>query len=413
MKEIKVSEVMSRQVVTVGPGDRLADAAARLANAKVSAAPVVDGGVVVGILSESDLLHAVYRSPTHGSLSVLDHLMVRSSRRRRRHEQEPTVVGDAMSPIVFTASPEDTLAAAAGTMERHGVKRLPVLDDGGALVGIVSRADLVRALAETESTAAPVVVEGVGEVVLEIGTADPNSSAVQRLTHRAASRALASNPDVRAVKVVTPDGRMLAMISRAAPVPADESIVLEPRHRSHGHAPSVPPTTEEPVQEGPVAGGGRWMRAAVAGLRPHDQAPKRSVADQFDVPPAVQQLLRDPDDLVDLVRATFEAAGLEVQVDDDTLVVEGVALIVVPVGMGSPLGRDSLDRAFRRFLESGADVGSVITLGLMDHSDVVHRELFVPQLGHAGFETVQGMLDAVAVGGDPLEFVRTAPSRRR
>ncbi|MGH2687412.1 MAG: hypothetical protein ACRDKW_01190, partial [Actinomycetota bacterium] len=161
---------------------------------------------------------------------------------------------------------------------------------------------------------------------------------------------------------------------------------------------------------GPPAGGGRWVRAAVAGLHPRETAP-RPLTDEFDVPQAVLDRLRDPNDLADLVRAAFEASGLGVRADGDAVVADGVAVVVVPARMGAPIGRDLLDRAFRQFLESGAANGTVLSLGLMDHSDVLHRELFVPQLGHAGPEAVQAILDAVAVGGDPLAPLRAAPRR--
>lgn len=416
MKDLHVADVMSRRVVTLGPEDSLTDAAARLAEAEISAAPVLEDGVLVGMLSESDLLHAVYR-PSAGTLSILDHLLVGRSRRPRRHGTAATVVREAMTPLVFTVAPGESLAAAAATMGRHGVKRLPVLDETGALVGIVSRADLVRAVAEraapepaggTAGGPRPTDVPGVGEVVLEIGAADPDGPAVKRLGHLAAMRALASNPGLQAVRVVTPDGRLLAMTTRTAPAPEAEAVVLEPRRRAHGHVPSIPPTSQEPAGEGQPAGGGRWVRAAVAGLHSHEQAP-RPLTEDFDVPQAVLDRLQDPNDLVDLLRATFEAAGLAVRIEDGVVVADGVAVVVVPAGMGAPIGRDLLDRAFRRFLDSGVDSGTVLSLGLMDHSDVLHRELFVPQLGHAGPEAVQAMLDAVAVGGDLLAPVRPAP----
>lgn len=78
--------------------------------------------------------------------------------------------------------------------------------------------------------------------------------------------------------------------------------------------------------------------------------------------------------------------------------------MVVASPSGPAVPREALDHAYRQFEASGAAEGLVVTLGLMDHNDVAHRELFAPELRHAGPEGIQRMLDGVALGGNPLRF---------
>jgi CBS domain-containing protein len=138
---MKVNEVMTRDVVTVPPTATLKQAAGLLVQHGISGLPVVDGGRLVGILSERDLLFKEQEpSDTPRWLAwLIDPLAVADQPKLDAH-----TVGEAMSSPALTIEAGSRVAAAAKRMLGSGISRLPVIEDG-ELVGIVTRADLVRA----------------------------------------------------------------------------------------------------------------------------------------------------------------------------------------------------------------------------------------------------------------------------
>lgn len=132
---MKVREIMTVQVVTVRPDTSLKEAARLMAARGISGLPVVDEGRVVGILTEADF---VDRTAGHGRASLLDVLMNRDDRHLYAAD-----VGDAMTTPVISVGPDDGHVDAARLMKRKHVKRLPVLDDNGRLLGVVSRSDIL------------------------------------------------------------------------------------------------------------------------------------------------------------------------------------------------------------------------------------------------------------------------------
>ena len=142
---MKIRSVMSTHVVTISPETTLKDAAARLVRYGVSGLPVVDdAGRLVGVLSEADILaKEAGSSPRDGMLAWL----VGDSPRPRL---DARTVADAMTSPALTIGPERTAREAAARMLADGVNRLPVIE-GDTLVGIVSRADLVRAFARSDT----------------------------------------------------------------------------------------------------------------------------------------------------------------------------------------------------------------------------------------------------------------------
>ncbi|MGH2688887.1 MAG: CBS domain-containing protein [Actinomycetota bacterium] len=163
MNDCKVQDLMVRSVITVAPSDPLSTAARRLAARHISAAPVVDeDGTVVGILSESDILKALVPHSAADPPSILDLL---SGATREAHEG-PALVRDAMTTAVRCIPPGESIWQAANLMQQGQVKRLPVTADGKRLVGIISRADLIRAMARNdESILADILhaLEALGE----------------------------------------------------------------------------------------------------------------------------------------------------------------------------------------------------------------------------------------------------------
>ncbi|HXM55352.1 MAG TPA: CBS domain-containing protein [Candidatus Dormibacteraeota bacterium] len=146
-----VGSVMTRDVVSVSPGAPYKDVAGKLREHRVSAVPVVDANQrVLGIVSEADLLLKEERPP-HRPGGPLVHPYDDEARAMARN------AAALMTAPVVTVRPEATLTEAARLMHRQHVKRLPVVDARGALVGIVSRADLLRVfLRSDESIAAEV-----------------------------------------------------------------------------------------------------------------------------------------------------------------------------------------------------------------------------------------------------------------
>jgi len=117
-----VRDVMTRNPVTVSPNDTVWDAVVKMDALGVGALPVVDEeGRVVGIFTERDLLRRVVA---------------------RRLDPEKTLVRDVMTRDPVTVKPEDTVEHARGLMARIKARHLPVVDEQGKLVGIISIKDI-------------------------------------------------------------------------------------------------------------------------------------------------------------------------------------------------------------------------------------------------------------------------------
>jgi CBS domain-containing protein len=165
---MRVAEVMTTEILTVTTETSLKDVAALLAGRGISGAPVVDAqGHVVGVISEADILAKERRPRQQGRLGKMlgyhDHPDAKATARN---------AGEAMTapPIVVTA--DRRVDAAAAIMLDRQVNRLPVVDRAGALVGIVTRADLVRAFVHTDDQILRDIRE---EVLLQELWLDPSS----------------------------------------------------------------------------------------------------------------------------------------------------------------------------------------------------------------------------------------------
>ncbi len=149
---MKVRDVMTAPVVTVGPETDLAAATSVMAERRISGLPVVDrGGRLVGMLTEGDLLRRVEtgtQGETPGFLKTLFLAGSVASDYVRTHARK---VEEIMTPDVVTVGPDEDLGEIVALMRRRRIRRVPVVADGH-LVGIVSRADLIRALGEVLKT---------------------------------------------------------------------------------------------------------------------------------------------------------------------------------------------------------------------------------------------------------------------
>ena len=131
-----VKDVMTAEVVVVRRETTFKEMAAVLRRYRVSALPVVDdAGRVVGVVSEADLLAKKALADPGVAAELLHHQDVRKA--------EGLTAGDLMTRPAVTAAPEDPVEQAARMMHFMRVKRLPVVNSGGELVGIVSRSDVL------------------------------------------------------------------------------------------------------------------------------------------------------------------------------------------------------------------------------------------------------------------------------
>lgn len=141
-----VASVMSSPVVTVTPETSFKDAVRTLRRKRVSGLPVVDqDGRLVGIVSEGDLLNKVEKRDPDA--------YVLESKRDRLDRARATAldVASVMSTEVTSVRPDFPIALAAREMHSRGFKRLPVVDEAGKLVGIVSRGDLLKVFLRSDA----------------------------------------------------------------------------------------------------------------------------------------------------------------------------------------------------------------------------------------------------------------------
>ncbi|MGW5120675.1 CBS domain-containing protein [Streptomyces noursei] len=135
----RVSDVMTQPVAAVDRGAGFKEIVETLWHWQVSALPVVSAERrVVGVVSEADLL------PKEGFREADEDRLERLRASDDARRAEAVTAGELMTSPAVTVHPDATLAQAARTMARASVKRLPVVDGNGLLLGIVSRADLLK-----------------------------------------------------------------------------------------------------------------------------------------------------------------------------------------------------------------------------------------------------------------------------
>ncbi|MCU0477600.1 MAG: CBS domain-containing protein [Chloroflexi bacterium] len=158
---MKVADVMTRGVAAVHTETPLKDVAALMVERGISGVPVVDeAGVVVGVVSEADFV-----IKERGVAGVRHRLLAGIFGESKRTQAElakieATTAGEAMTSPAITVEAADTLQWAAEQMANRKINRLPVVE-GGRLVGIVTRADVVRAFVRTDAELERLVREEV------------------------------------------------------------------------------------------------------------------------------------------------------------------------------------------------------------------------------------------------------------
>jgi CBS domain-containing protein len=143
---MNAEDIMTRTVITATPETTIAEAARLMLQHQISGLPVVDSsGAVVGVVTEGDLLRRIETGTERRRSRWLELLLGPGRLASDYVAAHARKVGEVMSRDVASAAPLDPLSDIVRLMERRRVKRLPVIA-GDRLVGIVSRANLVRAL---------------------------------------------------------------------------------------------------------------------------------------------------------------------------------------------------------------------------------------------------------------------------
>ena len=162
---VTVNDVMTAPVVAVKQGTSFKELAALLRKYRVSAFPVLDDDQkVIGIVSEADLLaKAALNADRGGPITAIVH-------HKELEKADGVTAGDLMTSNVVTVKPDDTVEQAARLMYHLQVKRLPVVDAGRHLAGIVSRADLLTVFDRPDQE---IRAEIVNDVILHEFLIDP------------------------------------------------------------------------------------------------------------------------------------------------------------------------------------------------------------------------------------------------
>jgi len=144
-RQIPIADVMTKDVVSVHPDADVREAVAILSEKGVGGLPVVDEkSEVVGVITEADVLGMLGVERTHGFKDLIRHILGDSC---LKCNKEGKVKDFMTSPAVVLRLDHDVLEA-AGLLEKKRIKRLPVVDEKNRLVGIITRADIVKVVAK-------------------------------------------------------------------------------------------------------------------------------------------------------------------------------------------------------------------------------------------------------------------------
>ncbi|MEX2035066.1 MAG: CBS domain-containing protein [Xanthobacteraceae bacterium] len=173
---MKAAEIMVTNVITVTPNHSVHEVAEILLERRISGVPVLNAaGELVGIVSEGDLMRRADAGTGHRRSWWLRLLMGREGLAQEFVKEHARKVADIMTHDVITASPETPVSDLAELLERNAIKRVPIVD-GRKVVGIVSRANLLQALAALRkqiSVERPVGDAALRDLVLARFNAEP------------------------------------------------------------------------------------------------------------------------------------------------------------------------------------------------------------------------------------------------
>lgn len=154
---MKIQDAMEKEVIKFQIDDRIVDVAGSLRENKISGAPVVNKeDKLVGIISEGDIMRLIEVHSPHINLILPAPLDLIELPVRMKYEMDEIaedmnkaaslLIGEIMTKKVVTIKPDADISDAAQLMDTHDVKRLPVIDSDGKMVGIITRGDIIGAM---------------------------------------------------------------------------------------------------------------------------------------------------------------------------------------------------------------------------------------------------------------------------
>jgi CBS domain-containing membrane protein len=145
-RRIMVRDVMTTNVIHVRDNADMNDVIRLLSENRISGLPVVDGeGRVIGVITEADVLSMAGMKKGHAFKDIIRHILGEPLPVRRGSKR----LRDVMSSPAITTGPDSDVRDVALTIDEKRIKRLPVVDEKGRLVGLISRADIVRIMGTT------------------------------------------------------------------------------------------------------------------------------------------------------------------------------------------------------------------------------------------------------------------------
>jgi len=226
LMDSRVKDVMTKDVVSVRETAGYKDIVAVMRELQISAFPVLDEeDHLVGVVSEADLL---LKEVGEGALGGY---LISTGRRGERAKATGSTAADLMSRPAVTIGPDDSVAGAARLMHDRHLKRLPVTDDEGRVVGIVSRVDVLSVFDRPDSEIRDEVIKNVilGEFALDpVATSVTVSSGVVTISGPVESRAVAHEL-IAALRHAEGVVGVRSRLSYPPPDPAEGIVHLRPR----------------------------------------------------------------------------------------------------------------------------------------------------------------------------------------
>ena len=142
-RQILVRDVMTKNVIKIREDADFNEVATLLSEHRISGPPVVDGqDRVMGMITEADVLAMAGMKKGHVFKDIITHILGEPL----SGQKESKRLRDVMTSPAITTGPESDIREIALTLDEKRIKRLPVVDEQGRLIGVISRADIVRAI---------------------------------------------------------------------------------------------------------------------------------------------------------------------------------------------------------------------------------------------------------------------------